>query len=62
MRWVHAVLYSWQNQLLEWQEQIVAEVRSKYQKFRAGPLATYLTYRPVKNVEDEDEEEATQTA
>ncbi|CAJ1454975.1 unnamed protein product [Effrenium voratum] len=49
-------------QMVKQQARKFEAVRSKYQKFRAGPLATYLTYRPVKNVEDEDEEEATQTA
>ena len=29
----------------------------KYAKFRSGPLATYLAYRPVRHVEDEDLEE-----
>lgn len=33
------------------------QASGKYAKFRSGPLATYLAYRPVRHVEDEDLEE-----
>ena len=37
------------------------QATGKYAKFRSGPLATYLTYRPVRHVDDEEDmEDATQ--
>lgn len=38
------------------------QVSGRYAKFRSGPLATYLTYRPVRHIDEEEdmEEDATQ--
>ncbi|CAJ1430039.1 unnamed protein product [Effrenium voratum] len=49
-------------QMVKQQARKFEAVRSKYNKFRAGPLATYLTYRPGKHVKHDSDEEATQRA